>query len=217
MPINGSVSVSPAATTTYTITATGAGGSASVSIKVTVLAAPPTVTLIAEPEYIPPNGTATLTWTTKDATSASIDQGIGTVDLNGSLAVSPTVETIYTLTATGPGGTTTASVTVKMLDAHLRGIWGGMKEAMINGNIEQAARFFDDETKANYLEIFNAISSQLPQLAADMRDIEPVCFLQGGAKYRIKRNESIQGTDYLITYFIYFIVDKNGIWAIYNY
>ena len=50
-----------------------------------------------------------------------------------------------------------------------------------------------------------------------MQEIEPVYFAQGSAKYRIKRNESIKGTDYLITYFIYFNVDKDGIWTIYNY
>ena len=44
------------------------------------------------------------------ATSASIDQGIGTVPLSGSQLVSPTATTTYTLTASGPAGTIYKSV-----------------------------------------------------------------------------------------------------------
>ncbi len=216
VPVNGSLSVSPAATTTYTITATGAGGSASLSIKVTVLAAPPTVTLIAEPEYIPPNGSSTLTWTTKDTTSASIDQGIGTVDLNGSLAVSPASETTYTLTATGPGGTTTASVTVKMLDAHLRTIWGGMKEAMINGNIEQAVSAFSETTHEKYSEIYSVLSTELSQIAQEMTEIEPLAYQNNLAIYRIKRIDEINGEEHGISYRVYFLYE-NEKWTIYKY
>jgi hypothetical protein len=217
VPVNGAVSVSPTATTTYTITATGAGGSASVSVKVTVEAALPTITFSATPDTIPPGGSSTLAWTTTDATSASIDNGIGAVDLSGSRAVSPTSETTYILTVIGPGETATASVTVKMLDAHLRAIWNGMKNAMINGNITQAASFFDDETKTNYLEIFNTIPNQLPQLAADMRDIESVYFEENGAQFRIKRIEILAGNDYDVTYYIYFARGEDGVWRILKY
>ena len=42
----------------------------------------------------------------------TIEPGPGAVDLNGSVLVSPSENTIYTITATGPGGTATDSVTV---------------------------------------------------------------------------------------------------------
>jgi hypothetical protein len=46
-----------------------------------------------------------LTWTTSNATSASIDQGIGAVAVNDSLIISNvTSNTTWTLTASGPGG-----------------------------------------------------------------------------------------------------------------
>ena len=47
-----------------------------------------------------------------NATSATIDQGIGGVATPGSTTVKPTKTTTYTLTATGCGGTATKQVTV---------------------------------------------------------------------------------------------------------
>lgn len=72
----------------------------------------PTVTFSDSPASITSGQTATLTWSTTNATSVSINQGVGTVALSGTQAVTPTATTIYTLTAVGSGGTSTASTTV---------------------------------------------------------------------------------------------------------
>jgi hypothetical protein len=63
---------------------------------------------------VTPNTVITLSWSISDATSASIDNGIGAVDLNGSTTVTiTTVGTFtYTLTATNSSGDSTASVTI---------------------------------------------------------------------------------------------------------
>ncbi|MCI5149459.1 MAG: carboxypeptidase regulatory-like domain-containing protein [Candidatus Electrothrix sp. MAN1_4] len=108
---NGSVSVTPTETTAYTITATGAGGIVSKSVTVTVLPLP-AVTIAAEPAAIPKGDSSVLSWTSINADSVSINNGIGTVDLNGSVSVSPSVTTTYTITATGAGGTVSESTTV---------------------------------------------------------------------------------------------------------
>ena len=63
----------------------------------------PRATLSVSPESIDRGGTATLTWSTQDATSVTID-GIGSVQPNGSQQVSPSTSTTYHLTAQGPGG-----------------------------------------------------------------------------------------------------------------
>ncbi len=55
---------------------------------------------------------ATLSWSTQNATSVSIDNGIGSRSLSGSVTVFPQQTTVYTLTATGPGGTQTAQATI---------------------------------------------------------------------------------------------------------
>jgi RHS repeat-associated protein len=108
---SGSTSVSPTETTTYTITATGPGGTSTDTVTVTVLQ-PPTVSLSADPETILSGESSTLSWNSTNADSATIDQGVGTVPVNGSISVSPSETTTFTITVTGSGGTATASVTV---------------------------------------------------------------------------------------------------------
>ena len=51
-------------------------------------------------------GNATLTWSTTNATSVTIDNGVGSVATSGNRIVSPSATTTYTLRATGPTGTT---------------------------------------------------------------------------------------------------------------
>ena len=113
----GSVSVSPLSTTTYTLTATGSGGTVVCDTTVTVTTTPPpppapTCTLSANPSSITTGDFSTLSWTSTNATSVSIDQGIGSVATSGSQSVSPGGTTTYTLTATGAGGTVQCSKTV---------------------------------------------------------------------------------------------------------
>ena len=109
---SGSTTVSPTTTTTYTLTATGSSGTVTATATVTVQELMPTAKLSASPSSITAGETSTLTWTTTNATTVSIDQGIGAVSPSGTSVVSPTNTTQYTLTATGPGGTATASTTV---------------------------------------------------------------------------------------------------------
>ena len=61
----------------------------------------------------------TLEWTTTNATTCSIDHGVGSVPCNGNTNVSPTTTTTYTLSATGPGGgPVTAQTTVTVQYCH---------------------------------------------------------------------------------------------------
>jgi phospholipase C len=108
--LSGSTTIVPSATTTYTAKATGAGGlTASASATINILG----VTLVATPATIGPGQTAALSWTSSNATTLSIDQGIGAVNgPSGSLSVSPAATTIYTITATNGTATATAAATV---------------------------------------------------------------------------------------------------------
>jgi hypothetical protein len=115
----GSHTVTPANTTTYTGTATSANGTTvTCAATVTVTNNPPPpapiCTLVANPSSVQQGGSSTLTWTTQNATSFSIDQGIGAVATvsGGSQTVTPANTTTYTGTATGPGGTVTCATTV---------------------------------------------------------------------------------------------------------
>jgi hypothetical protein len=118
--LTGSQQVSPTATTTYTLTATNAAGQTVATATVTVVAAPTAATIVsftAAPTTITAGQSSTLSWTTQNAVTAIIS-GIGSVAVNGSVQVSPTTTTVYTLTVTGSNGqavTAQATVTVNPL------------------------------------------------------------------------------------------------------
>ena len=114
---NGSTTVSPTVTTTYTITVTGPGGTATAGFTVTVSAALLTVTISATPPTITEGQSSTLTWTSTNADSATLDNGIGVVPINSTLTVSPAATTMYTLTATNSEGTATDNATVTVVPA----------------------------------------------------------------------------------------------------
>jgi hypothetical protein len=110
---NPTVIITPNATTTCTIPSNGGGGGGgggggTVPPSSTV----PTASFSASASSITSGQSVTLTWSTTNATSASIDQGIGNVATSSTKVVSPTATTTYTLTATGAGGTVTQSVTI---------------------------------------------------------------------------------------------------------
>jgi sugar lactone lactonase YvrE len=114
-----SVSVKPSATTIYTLTATNsAGTSVTAQVTVTVVAAPSIASFTASPTLLNPvtlgTTTATLSWSTADATTVSIDNSVGT-KTGSSVTVTPSATTTYTLTATNAAGTSvTATATVSV-------------------------------------------------------------------------------------------------------
>lgn len=72
----------------------------------------PTVTLTAEPNSIQSGNSATLSWASQNATDLDLQPGVGKVQATGSTSVTPRDSTTFTLTATGPGGTETATARV---------------------------------------------------------------------------------------------------------
>jgi hypothetical protein len=80
---------------------------------------PVVVAFAAVPASITAGGSSNLLWNVTGATSVNIDQGVGSQQPAGTISVSPAVTTVYTLNASGPGGTASAStaVTVAGVDA----------------------------------------------------------------------------------------------------
>jgi outer membrane protein OmpA-like peptidoglycan-associated protein len=72
----------------------------------------PTVNLSADPSSIQRGACSTLTWSSTNASSASIDPGVGNVPTSGSRQVCPTSSTDYQIVATGAGGSARASTSV---------------------------------------------------------------------------------------------------------
>ena len=106
---SGDVSVSPTATTKYTAVAhkTGTQTTMKCNVTVTVKPAPaplPVCTLVADKTLVEEGTSAKLTWTSQNSVSASMDNGIGTITLNGSRDVTPTATTTYKATFANKDG-----------------------------------------------------------------------------------------------------------------
>ena len=82
------------------------------------LTAPPLAitSFTATPATSRPGQAVTLSWATQGAESVLIDNGVGTQPAFGSVTVSPTSNTTYTLTAMAGATTLTSSVTVTVLN-----------------------------------------------------------------------------------------------------
>lgn len=84
---------------------------------------------------------ATLSWAVTDATTVTIDQGIGNVALSGSTSVSPASTTTYTLTAINSAGSSVATVVITVNPAiieqtmTLQPVPGNGKDAYVFDNL----------------------------------------------------------------------------------
>lgn len=114
-----------AGTFSVSLTARNAGGSSSRTKSITVLApTAPSITYFgANPPSVVSGQQTILSWTSTGGTSASIDQGVGSVPTSGSVAITPVIGVPYRLTVTGPGGAASASVTVSAVSATYAGTW----------------------------------------------------------------------------------------------
>ena len=133
VPVNGSLQVTPARTCTATLTASGPGGTVTSSVTITVPEPPAIFRFDATPEFLMQGETARLTWTTSNATSVTIDNGIGVQPVNGSIAVMPLVPTLYTLTATGAHGVTTRTLFLYVVQAPSIGTFAATPAEIIEG------------------------------------------------------------------------------------
>ena len=110
--IAGTMDVQPTQSTTYTINAINAAGVMTQTAAVTVTAPNPPVIVafMAAPDTVTAGQSANLQWNVTGATTVSIDQGIGKVDVAGTKAVTPAATTTYTLSASNAAGSVSKSV-----------------------------------------------------------------------------------------------------------
>ncbi len=112
LPANGTALINPSQTTAYTLTATGPGGTATKEITITVNPALPRIVFNVFPMTIYAGATATLSWTVPGAETVSIDNGLGSVAIQGEIEVTPSLTTTYLLTAGNQEGQTSAEITI---------------------------------------------------------------------------------------------------------
>jgi hypothetical protein len=116
---SGTESESPAQSgnSTYTLTCTGAGGGAHASAELTVNAAAPTVTLSIKPTSITLGQSATLTWSSTNATTCTASGAwSGAENTSGTLAVTPGAagNATYMLSCSGADNGTPGTSVVKL-------------------------------------------------------------------------------------------------------
>src|SRR5580658_10680972 len=80
-------------------------------------AAPVINSFTAEPSTVEAGQSSTLRWSITGATDMNIDRGVGAVQSTGMRQVFPRATTSYVLTARGPGGMDSRSVTVEVSSA----------------------------------------------------------------------------------------------------
>ena len=123
--VDGTKVVTPTNTTTYTLTATKDAKTVSCPVIVTVTDVPTPLTPIcdsftANASTINRGQSSVLTWNTTNVNSVSINNAIGTVNVDGTITVSPLQTTTYTLIGTGANNqqvTCPVTVTVNQPDA----------------------------------------------------------------------------------------------------
>jgi PKD repeat protein len=156
-------------------------------------------------------------------------EGDGIIDYNGTtfdnISYTYTNEGMFypkVMVSDNQGNTYSDTIVITVLsktelDDLLKGKWEGMKQSLLSNDINGALNHFIEESKELYNDIFNALQTQLPQIIQEMQDIQLMYAKSGVAKYRIRKNELCGGQLFNITYYIYFIVDRDGIWRIYKF
>ena len=100
------------------------------------------------------------------------------------------------------------------MDELLRSKWEGMKGKLWERDLSSALGYFVDSSKEIYQRAFEVILDRLPQIVSEMGEIEPIFIRNNVAKYRIERIHSLDGGTQTITYYIYFVRDRDGLWRI---
>jgi len=129
----GSIRVRPVSDTTYVLTLVGTGGTVTRAVAVSIPDAnAPTGTFAADPHD---DGSSTLSWTSANADSASIDNGVGELTdvAAGSIVVTPEYPATYTLTLVGRGGSRTLEIGVPGRPSPPFPIWPIVVAAVVLG------------------------------------------------------------------------------------
>ena len=152
----------------------------------------PTATISAKPDTINPGDSVTLTWSTTDANSASIE-GIGPVPTSGTKTVQPTESTDYTLTATGDGGnaTATARVTVNGAPPASNISEGPITDQVFHQNVKDVFYDYDSyEVRPDAQSIISGDANFLNQHPDIKVVIGGYCDERGSTEYNLALGEN---------------------------
>lgn len=113
----------------------------------------PDASFSASAESVQPGESVRLQWTSRNATEAAIEPGGGPVALSGTLDVTPTADTTYTLWLKGPGGETTVTARVGVRRAAPLSSATGNNDANRSGR-RLFSGTFEEEVAARLQDIY---------------------------------------------------------------
>lgn len=97
------------------------------------------------------------------------------------------------------------------MNALLKKVWSGFRDALGARDIEGALRFFaGTSSREKYRQAITAIRDVLPEFAEGLQTVDPIWIRDGAAHYLLRRKEEgrVRG------YHIYFARNDNGLWKI---
>ena len=118
------------------------------------------------------------------------------------------------------GNTYTDTVAIQVineavLDALLRAKWEGMRQSLIDGNIENVLLSFQNNRRALYDEFFQLIpNDQVASLIPGLDRIEWVGIDNNSARYVADIDITVAGEQMTISSYIIFERDEDGLWRI---
>ena len=138
--------------------------------------ASPTVALSASPASAQAGQPVTLTWSSKNATSITLEPSGGPVTAQGSTTVRPSLSTTYTVTAAGPGGSAHASAQVTITPAPPQSVVRKPSQEEISSD-QQQMRGLDEQIQD--------IKSDSLRMAAELSQLEEKLVYPSGTQVAI--------------------------------
>ena len=138
--------------------------------------ASPSVSLSASPASAQPGQPITLTWSSTNASSITLEPSISVVVAQGSTIVKPSQSTTYTVTATGPGGSAHASAQVTITPAPSQAVVQKPSQEEISADQRQM-RGLDEQIQD--------IKSDSLRMAAELSQLEEKLLYPSGTQVAI--------------------------------
>ena len=138
--------------------------------------APPSVALTVSSASAQTGQAVTLTWSSTNATSITLEPAVGNVAAQGSTTVRPSQSTTYTITATGPGGSVHASAPVTIIPAPAQSAGGKPSQEEISPEQKQM-RGLDEQIQE--------IKSDSLRMAAELGQLEEKLLYPSGTQVAI--------------------------------
>jgi peptidoglycan-associated lipoprotein len=155
---------------------------------------PTVLTFTVEPSVIERGQSADLRWSVSNATSISIDNGVGDVQSSGTRRITPAETTTYRLTASGPNGVVNGTTTVTVTNPAPVVAPSNTGKTTLEGEVGSLLQdaYFDydsNQIRADARDVLTKDADALKKIFADFPNatviVEGHCDERGSAEYNL--------------------------------